>query len=465
MLIVVALTAAWSMNAAAADVAFLRDVAPVLVSRCAGCHGSQKPRGDYRLLTFDGMLKPGSSDEQPVVAGKPTESEIYRRVVETDPGRRMPPGDDPLTAEEIAALRGWIEGGAAFDGVDRTATLKSQLPPRRHPEAPARYKVAVPVFALAFSPDGKELAVGGHHEVTIWDPLTGKLLRRLGRLPQRIHALAYDAEGKKLLVGGGSAGEYGEALLIDAHDPAVRRTLGTFDDVVLSACFDPAGKRVAAGSADFTVSCFPVAAGKPLWQAQLHSDWVNGVAFSPDGRFVVTAGKDRTCKVLDAATGSLFTTYNGHMQQYGPHSGRFVVNDVAFDAAGKAYTGGEGDVVRVWEPVKAKSESGDAGDMEERFAKTGHTRFLELGDKKPVNRLVVRGDRVFVAGADGLMREFDVASSRLTRSYTGHADWVFAVDYDARNRRLASAGFDGEVRIWDAATGACVQHFKAAPGL
>src|SRR5581483_3615482 len=164
-----------SFSSAAEVPSFRRDVAPVLAQRCVACHGSSKARGRFRLDTFDGLMKAEAS-------------KLVERVTAAEGDGRMPPGDDPLSPAEVDALRQWVAAGAAFDGPDRAAPLKTYLPPRAHPAAPERYPAPAPVLALAFSPDGKELFVGGLHEVTVWDSATGRLVRRLPHLPQRIHA-------------------------------------------------------------------------------------------------------------------------------------------------------------------------------------------------------------------------------------------------------------------------------------
>ena len=458
----------WAIAAAApapaADPAFTADVAPVLVARCASCHSGAKARAAYRLDTFENLLKPGVSAASAIVAGKPEESELYRRIVADDPGERMPPDDDPLSADEIAAVEKWIAAGGIYDGADRTASLRSTLPPRRHPAPPEKYRSTAPVFALSFSPDGKELATGGVNEVIVWDAATGKLLRRLPRLPARIHALAYAADGKHLLVGGGTAGEYGELALADAKTGERLRVFGTFDDLVLSAAFSADGQAVATGSADHTVRAYRLADGKELWRSALHSDWVTGVAFSPDGKWLATASKDRTVKVLEAGTGKLFTTYNGHRRQYAPHAGQFEVYAVAFDPAGTALSAGGGSAIRAWDPIKAQQENGSAADMEERFKQAGHTRYLEFPAGKPVFALAAGGGRVFTAGGDGVLREHNVATGKLVREYPKHSDWLYSVAFHAGSERVASGGFDGTVHVWDARTGEAVISFQAAPG-
>ncbi|WP_020468816.1 WD40 domain-containing protein [Zavarzinella formosa] len=457
------IVASVSAPSLAADKVFSVEIAPVLVSRCISCHAGQKAKGDYRLHTFKNLTEPGNSDSKPIVPGKPEESELYRRLVTAKAAERMPPGDDPLTADEIAAIKSWIIAGGTFDRPDPAAHLRSILPPRNHPLSPEKYPAPAAVFALAFSPDGSELAVGGVNEILIRDVSTGKLLRRLQRLPARIHSIIYSADGKSLLVAGGTSGEYGEVSLADAQTGKRLRVFGLFDDIVLSAAFSADGKTIVAGSADRTVRAYQVSDGAELWRSALHSDWITGVAWSKDGRFVATASKDRTVKVLEAATGKLFTTFNGHRRQYAPHAGQFEVYALAFDATGTAYSAGGGAAIRAWEPEKTREENGSAADMEERFKKAGHTRYLDFPAGKPVFAMVLGDGQLFSAGGDRLIRQHDAATGKIVHEFTGHADWIYAVAVHPATNHLASGGFDGEIRIWDTKTGNGLATFKASP--
>ena len=448
----------------AAEVSFLRDVAPILTTRCAGCHGDKKAEGDYRLHTFDYLLLAGASGSVAVTSGKPEESELLARLVDADPATRMPQEDDPLTKAEIETVRSWIAAGAKFDGIDRAASIKSQLPARKHPAAPQRYSHAVPVYALAWSPTSGELAVAGHHEVTIWSA-SGELVRRLAGLPLRIQALRFNRAGTQLLVGGGSPGDYGELALVDPSGKTPPRVVAVFDDLVLGVAWSKDDRRIAAASADRSVGVFTASDAKPLWTSRLHSDFATAVSFRDDDRFVATASKDCTVKVLDAATGKLFTTFNGHQLNLGPEAGRFAVGDVAFlPDSPQAVSVGEGKSVRLWEPEQAQAESGDAGDMEARFAKKAHTQFLSHGSSRPGLRLATAAGRLFVATGDGPVKQFELAKLQPAVDLLGSTGWTFSLDVEPTTLRAAAGAHDGTVRIWDAATGKLTATFIASPG-
>src|SRR3954452_9982153 len=91
-----ALVAAWSLGAAPAPraqkpVSFVDDVAPILKENCFACHDAKKKSGKLDMTTLDKMLAGGVGGE-PLVPGKPADSELYTLMVSTD-DRRMPPKD------------------------------------------------------------------------------------------------------------------------------------------------------------------------------------------------------------------------------------------------------------------------------------------------------------------------------------------------------------------------------------
>jgi len=470
LLVAALLVACGASCARAADVSFIREIAPILTVRCAGCHGDKKAEGDYRLQTFEYLVRAGASGTAAVAAGKPEESELLARLVDADPETRMPQEDDPLTTEEIDLVRRWIAAGAKFDGVDPKSSLKSQLPARVHAAAPEKYLHPMPVYALAWSPSGSELAVAGLHEVTVWS-VDGRLLRRIGGLPLRVHALKFDRSGTRLLVGGGSPGDFGELSLVDPSGKTPPKVVAVFDDVVLGVAWSKDESRFAGASADRSVRAFASADLKPLWTSRLHSDFATAVAFRDDDKFVATGGKDCTVKVLDAATGKLFTTFNGHQMNLGTEPGRHAVADVAFlPDSPRAVSVGEGRSVRLWEPEKAQAESGDAGDMESRFAKQAHTQYLPHGSSRAATKLAVVGSQLFVATGDGPVKRFDLTKLKPgtplqpEAPLAGSPLWTYALAVEPATMRVAAGSHDGTVRVWDATTAEPIATFTASPG-
>ncbi len=105
----------------AADVSFIKQVAPLLNSKCASCH-NDNAAGRLRLDSFAEMKKGGKSG-QLLQIGKPQLSLIMARVTAANPAQRMPKDASALNNEETALLANWIKQGAKFDGEDETVKL------------------------------------------------------------------------------------------------------------------------------------------------------------------------------------------------------------------------------------------------------------------------------------------------------------------------------------------------------
>ena len=106
---------------------FTLEVLPLLKEKCFGCHGNDPKdiRGDYDLLTREGMLKGGESGETSLVPGKPEESPLYQAVLWE--GLEMPPKEnDRLTKEETDLIRDWIEAGAPWPNAETQLQIKKQ---------------------------------------------------------------------------------------------------------------------------------------------------------------------------------------------------------------------------------------------------------------------------------------------------------------------------------------------------
>ena len=95
--------------ASGAEIDFARDVHPVLAARCFACHGGDKRSGGLSLQAYGDVLKGGRSGPA-ILPGRSAESLLIQRVTATS--SRMPAAGPPLSADEIAILKSWVDGGA-----------------------------------------------------------------------------------------------------------------------------------------------------------------------------------------------------------------------------------------------------------------------------------------------------------------------------------------------------------------
>jgi WD40 repeat protein len=426
-------------------VSFMRDVAPVLVRNCIACHNPKKSESKYVMTTFAQLAKGGKQGEGiTLVPGKPEECYLLD-VVLPDAQPRMPFKLDPLPQDEIALLETWIAQGAKYDGTSPTEDWTFLLRKTQVVTIPDAYPVAVPVTALAFSPDGHHVAASGYHELTLWKIADGTLANRVRGLAERTYGIRYSGDGKWLATASGDPGQYGLARLW-ASEPAGAgkpvRDLAESPDAVFAVAFSPDGKKLATAGADRIVRVHETETGKVLVQIEDHADWIFDIAFSPDGKKLATASRDKTSKVFDVEKKESLVTFTGHGQP---------VYTVAFSPDGKSVaSAGEDNAIRFWtiegESKQVREIGGFGGTVFKlRYSPDGKALAACSGDKS--------------------VRLFKAENGAQVRSLQGHRDWVYAVEFSADSKTLASGSWDGEVRLWNLADGKLLRTILAAPGL
>ncbi|MGI5143981.1 NB-ARC domain-containing protein [Streptomyces sp. CA-106110] len=260
---------------------------------------------------------------------------------------------------------------------------------------------------------------------------------------------------------------YNRWPLPDLPDPAQRRTLTV---AAVTVAISPDGTWLATTSKDGTVRMWDTATGRMTRTLTGHTGPVRAVAISPDGTWLAATGHDGTVQMWDTATGRMTRTLTGHT---GP------VNAVAISPDGAwLATAGDDETARLWDlvadratrtltghtgPVNAVTISPD-GTWLATAGRDETVRVWEAGWNTNPQRSVSRGgigavaispDAAWLttAGDDGTVRIWDTATSRITRTLTGHTGPVHAVAISPDGTWLATAGRDETVRIWDTATG------------
>ena len=141
----------------------------------------------------------------------------------------------------------------------------------------------------------------------------------------------------------------------DPLPPGAIARMGTVrfrhEDEVWSVAFSPDGKTVVTASRDNMVRLWEAASGKEIRQFQGHQGGVSSVVFSPDGKTVATASHDRTLRLWEVASGKELRQFQGH---------RGWVTSVAFSPDGKMMVSAGGDdTVRLWDVATGKHELSD----------------------------------------------------------------------------------------------------------
>lgn len=452
--------------APAANPGFMGRVLPIFKADCIPCHntktlGVPTLSGGLALDTFEavmaGVSKPGGAKEAVVLAGQPEKSSLYERLMAKEASRRMPKGGDPLPPAKIAVVRDWIASGAPKGTVVATSAMAKPAPAPPPPmldvflptelAAPARLrpkgapenaKLSLrlpagplsPVTALAYSPNGKLLAIGGYRSVVIWDIEKLEPARALTDFVGQVQGLAWSPDGKLLAVAGGEPGVSGEVKVLDATAAfAQRATFEGHADVVYDVSFGNGSEMAATASHDKTVRIWEVATGKNLQTIKTHSDVVYRVRFVPNSTEIVTASQDRSVRRFDAKTGKVIRAYEGHGAP---------VLALALSADGSALvTAGNEPRLRWWNP------------------REGNTIQQMDAHRNQVIALAFSPDKKWLAsgGADAQARLWNGSNGQHIRAFAETPGWIYTLAFSADSRTLASGGGDGLVHLWDTESG------------
>jgi len=198
---------------------------------------------------------------------------------------------------------------------------------------------------------------------------------------------------------------------------------------VRSVAYSPDGRRIVSGAVDHTVRVWDAASGAELACFRGHADRVTSVAYSPDGRRIVSGARDRTVRVWDAGSGAELACLRGHADW---------VRSVAYSPDGRRIvSGAEDQTVQVW----------DAHSGVELACLRGHAGQVWSVAYSPDGRRIVSG------AADQTVRVWDAASGAELACLRGHVGVVRSVAYSPDGRRIISGSYDRTVRVWDAASG------------
>ncbi|MEM7067063.1 MAG: NACHT domain-containing protein, partial [Cyanobacteria bacterium P01_B01_bin.77] len=163
-----------------------------------------------------------------------------------------------------------------------------------HLTTPLLTKFLGQVQSVAFSPDGKLLALGDSKgTVQLWDTLTHRVLMIKQGHENWVYSVAFSPDGLTL-----ASGSYDKTVkLWSVKDQSEIASLQGHENGVYSVAFSPDGLTLASGSGDKTVKLWSVKDQSEIASLQGHENWVSSVAFSPDGLTLASGSYDKTVKL------------------------------------------------------------------------------------------------------------------------------------------------------------------------
>jgi WD40 repeat protein/serine/threonine protein kinase len=278
-----------------------------------------------------------------------------------------------------------------------------------------------------FSPDNRHIAsVGDDGAVKVWDAQKGReVLTLRGR-----RDVAFSRDGRHLALLDETV-----VRVCDATTGAEVLTLRGHSSEVRSVAYDPDGKRLASASKDGTVKVWDLGAGLELLSLPAHMGEVLGVAFSPNGQRLASAGGDGAVKVWDARTGRELFALRGHGQP---------VESVAFSPDGQRLASADRDrTAKVWDTTTGRQVFTLWGRPwnQERIPVGIHTVAFSPD-----------GKRLATASWDRAVRVWDAATGQGVYTLRGHTGVIRSVAFSPDGRRLVSTAEDNTARVWDTTT-------------
>ncbi|HEU0002536.1 MAG TPA: serine/threonine-protein kinase [Ktedonobacteraceae bacterium] len=257
-----------------------------------------------------------------------------------------------------------------------------------------------------------------------------------------VQTAAWSPDGKRIA----SAGQDRLAQVWDAFDGGNLFTYQNHADVVNSLCWSPDGRHIASASRDQTVHIWDAASGRVWLRAvallagfrysvfEGHASEVNTLAWSPDGRYIASAGNDNSVLVWETSTRNVITCFQAHTDS---------VQMVAWSPDGKHIASASIDhTVRIW----------DAHSRQVKFVYRNSVSIVHDLSWSPDGR------HIALAGSDHTVQIWNVQERSKIFTYKGHSDSVQAVAWSPDGQYIASGGNDKTVHIWKAV------HQKTAAG-
>jgi len=406
-----------------------------------------------------------------------------------------PAGDQAASASQDGRVVLWRLPTAK----DLAASDRAQLPRLQSQGVFAEH--AGPVRAVAFAPNGRQVASAGDDKVIrLWAPDDVKRVSLKEQLEERlasgsdapsphtrlaahtgaVRTIAYSADGAWLM----SGGQDNTLRLWNATEGVLAKTLRGHGSRVMACAFSPDGQQAISGGQDQKLR---------FWETQDyeeqralvgrvlrgHADAVLSARFSTDGQRIVTASRDRTASLWDAGTGERLETFSeGH--EYLASSAEF------FDGGRRLATGAGDNTVRLWDVaagaeyatlrntgrngVVAVAPSGDwlvtggPGDEDSGWqaklwsTATGEQHSVLAGHPAEVTAAAVSADGKLIATGDErgkirLWRREAPAQWRESQLLAGHSRTITALAFVQEGKRLISSSGDKTCGQWDVATG------------
>ena len=280
-----------------------------------------------------------------------------------------------------------------------------------------------PITDLAFTPEAKHVVAVSQSGIHLyaWPELDHK--RTIRTSTSNLHSIAFSPNGKYLAVGGGAPSEDGVVEVFswpkgepitrfDSHNDSVRSVIWQDNDRLLTASID---REIKLWHLEKETNSILTLKG--------HSRSVDAICLIGNGQTLVSTGADHSLRVWDMESGTLIRTMNQHTKPVNALELRPVRDGLPMVASAARDR-----TIRFWQPTIGRM-----------------VRYIRL-DSEPLNIAWTNdGDRVLATCVDGRVRIIDPVEVTVTQDLPAIKGWAYALAMHPHNRSAAIGGINGQI--------------------
>lgn len=452
LVVLLCIAAPLRADESAPKINYEEQIKPIFRDNCFLCHNQNQAKSDLALDNYGAMMRGGASGAI-IEPGDPDNSRLWLMVNHEDTPA-MPPEKDKLPEATLALIKQWIAAGAPESAGSKVKLKKkanlalASTGGSAKPEGPAAMPMGLlrqPVVytaqggaatVLATSPWAPLAALGGEHQVLLYNTDSGGLLGVLPFPEGRPYVVKFSRNGSLLLVGGGRAGQAGKVVLFDVASGKRVTEIGDELDAVLAADINEDHTRVATGGPNRIVRIYNVEDGSLMHEIRKHTDWVLAVEFSPDGALLASADRAGNMYLWEPETAREYQTLKGHTGS---------INEVSWrDDSNILASASEDGSIRLWEM--------EAGQQVKTWNAHGGVTSLHFA----------HDGRLTSSGRDRVVQVWD-QNGASQRAFEAFGDVAVRAAFTHDGGRVIAGDFQGDVRLLNAADGARLANLPLNP--